>query len=104
MESAAGTFVPAKRHPRHLNAETSRLRLCGMKPEHLKQFIDGWWQWTETLTPEEHAKGFKVDIPQWEDDYFDRYIRDEYHLRRIIRYIERSRQMTKEIDAAGMLL
>ena len=24
----------------------------------------------------------------WEDDYFDRYIRDEEHLRRVVRYIE----------------
>ena len=24
----------------------------------------------------------------WEDDYFDRYVRDEAHLRRIVRYVE----------------
>src|SRR5258708_17595925 len=24
----------------------------------------------------------------WEDDYFDRYIRDEEHFRRVVRYIE----------------
>ena len=54
-----GRLVPAKRHPRHLDAETSRLRLCGMKPEHFEQLIDGKLQWTEPLTPEEQAKGFK---------------------------------------------
>jgi REP element-mobilizing transposase RayT len=30
-----------------------------MKPEHLKQLIDGKRQWSELLTPEEQAKGFK---------------------------------------------
>jgi putative transposase len=30
-----------------------------MKPEHLKQLIDGKRRWTEPLTPEEQAKGFK---------------------------------------------
>jgi REP element-mobilizing transposase RayT len=38
-----------------------------MKPEHLKQLIDGKRQWTEPLTPEEQAKGFKV----W---YFSKYL------------------------------
>jgi hypothetical protein len=30
-----------------------------MKPEHLEQLIEGKRQWTEPLTPEEQAKGFK---------------------------------------------
>ena len=30
-----------------------------MKPEHLKQLIDGKRQWTEPLSPDEQAKGFK---------------------------------------------
>jgi hypothetical protein len=100
-----------------------------MKPEHLKQLIEGKRQWSEPLTPEEQAKGFKgwysskylphFDSPgaqqyltyrladslpserrgEWEafmalEDDLEKqrkrqgYIRDEEHLRRVVRYIE----------------
>ena len=38
---------------------TRRPRPCTMKPEHLKQLIDGKRRWTEPLSPEDKAKGFK---------------------------------------------
>ena len=38
---------------------TARPRPCAMKPEHLKQLIDGKRQWSEPLRPEEQAEGFK---------------------------------------------
>ena len=91
-----------------------------MKAENLKDLIEGKRQWTESLTAEEGAKGFKgwysskylphFDSPGvqqfitytakeanrilsragtfWGNDYFDRYIRDEDHYRRAVRYIE----------------
>lgn len=37
----------------------------------------------------------------WEDDYFDRYIRDEDHLRRVVRYIENNPVKARLVGAAS---
>jgi REP element-mobilizing transposase RayT len=50
-----------------------------MKPEHLKQLIDGKRKWTEPLTPEEQARGFKgwyssKHLPQFDSPGAQQYL------------------------------
>jgi len=50
----------------------------------LGKILKGW----KGYTGKEANKILRCEGTFWQDDYFDRYIRDEAHYRRVVRYIE----------------
>jgi REP element-mobilizing transposase RayT len=51
----------------------------------LRVVLRGWKSYTATRANETLGK---IGTSFWQDDYFDRYIRDEDHYRRVVNYIE----------------
>ncbi len=54
--------------------------------EDLSKIIHSW----KSFTAHEINKARKTECAVWQDEYFDRIVRDEDHLRRIVAYIERN--------------
>ena len=54
--------------------------------EDLSKIIHSW----KSFTAHEINKARKTEGAVWQDEYFDRIVRDEDHLRRIVAYIERN--------------
>jgi len=53
-----------------------------------------------SYTAKEANKVLGRDGTFWEEDYFDRYIRDEDHYRRVVRYIEKNPVKAGLVDLA----
>jgi REP element-mobilizing transposase RayT len=79
----------------HHDGVKYRLLAWVVMPNHLHTLIEVWQtplgeilhSW-KGYTSEEANKMLGSDGTFWEEDYFDRYIRDEEHFRRVVRYIE----------------
>ena len=72
-----------------------RLLAWVVMPNHIHALIEVWQvpmgkilQSWKGYTSRQANKILSRQGTFWEDDYFDRYIRDEEHLRRAVRYIE----------------
>jgi len=79
----------------HYDGIRYRLLAWAVMPNHVHVLIEIWQTpvWSIIKSWKSYtAKGAKQILQHkgtfWEDDYFDRYIRDEAHFRRVVRYIE----------------
>ncbi len=79
----------------HHDGVKYRLLAWVVMPNHIHALIEVWQvpmgqilQSWKGYTAKEANKILARAGTFWEDDYFDRYIRDEDHLRRVVRYIE----------------
>jgi len=79
----------------HHDGVKYRLLAWVVMPNHVHALIEVWQvplgkivQSWKGYTAKEANKILGREGTLWEDDYFDRYIRDEDHLRRVMRYIE----------------
>ena len=79
----------------HHDGVSYRLLAWIVMPNHVHALIEVWQvplgkilQSWKSYTSKEANKILGRAGTFWEDDYFDRYIRDEDHLRRVVRYIE----------------
>ncbi len=79
----------------HLDGVKYRLLAWVIMPNHIHALIEVWQlplgkivQNWKSYTAKEANKILRRAGTFWEDDYFDRYIRDEDHLHRVVRYIE----------------
>lgn len=79
------------------NAVKYRLLAWVLMPNHVHVLIEIWQvplgrilhSW-KSYTAKEAHKLVGNTGPFWAEDYFDRYIRDEAHFRRVVRYIEQN--------------
>jgi putative DNA methylase len=79
----------------HSDGASYRLHAWVVMPNHVHVLIEIWqvplgeilkaWK---SFTSKMANKLLRREGSFWEDDYFDRYIRDEDHFRRVLRYIE----------------
>jgi REP element-mobilizing transposase RayT len=79
----------------HCDGVQYRLLAWVIMPNHIHALIEVWeaplgkiLQGWKSYTAKEANKILSRDGTFWQDDYFDRYIRDEEHYRRAVRYIE----------------
>ena len=79
----------------HHDCAKYRLLAWVVMPNHVHALIEVWQvplgkilQGWKGYTSKEANRILGREGTFWEEDYFDRYIRDEDHLRRVIRYIE----------------
>jgi REP element-mobilizing transposase RayT len=79
----------------HHDGVKYRLLAWVVMPNHVHALIEIWQvpmgkilQSWKGYTAKEANRILGREGAFWEDDYFDRYIRDEEHLRRVVRYIE----------------
>jgi REP element-mobilizing transposase RayT len=79
----------------HHDGVKYRLLAWVVMPNHVHALIEVWQvplgrilQSWKGYTAKEADKILGREGTFWEDDYFDRYIRDEEHLRRVVHYIE----------------
>jgi putative DNA methylase len=79
----------------HQDGVNYRLLAWVVMPNHIHALIEVWQmplgkilQGWKGYTSKAANKILGCEGAFWEDDYFDRYIRDEDHLRRVVRYIE----------------
>jgi putative transposase len=79
----------------HYDGTKYRLLAWVVMPNHIHALIEVWQLPLGRIL--QHWKGYTAKAANqilgregtfWEDDYFDRYIRDEDHFRRVVRYIE----------------
>jgi putative transposase len=79
----------------HYDGVRYRLLACVIMPNHIHALIEVWQtplgkilkDW-KGYTAKEANKILGGHGTFWENDYFDRYVRDEEHFRRVVRYIE----------------
>jgi REP element-mobilizing transposase RayT len=79
----------------HYDGVRYRLLAWVVMPNHIHALIEVWQtplgkilkDW-KSWTAKEANKVLGREGTFWEDDYFDRYIRDEDHFQRVVRYIE----------------
>lgn len=79
----------------HYDGARYRLLVWIVMPNHIHMLIEVWQtplgkilKDIKSYTAKEANKVLGREGTFWEDDYFDRYIRDEDHYRRVVRYIE----------------
>jgi len=79
----------------HYDGTLYRLLAWVIMPNHVHALIEVWHRplgeimksW-KSYTCREANRLLGCDSTFWQEDYFDRYIRDEDHFRRVVRYIE----------------
>jgi len=79
----------------HRDGRDYRLLAWVIMPNHVHALVELWHlplgellkSW-KGYTAKEVNKLLRREGTFWEGDYFDRYVRDEDHLRRVVRYIE----------------
>jgi REP element-mobilizing transposase RayT len=79
----------------HHDGEQYRLLAWVVMPNHVHALIEVWQlplgkilQGGKSYTSKVASKILGCEGAFWQEDYFDRYIRDEDHYRRVVRYIE----------------
>ncbi|HWW02065.1 MAG TPA: transposase [Candidatus Acidoferrum sp.] len=79
----------------HHDGSKYRLLAWVVMPNHVHALIEVWGvplgkiiQNWKTYTAKAANETLRRNGSFWEEDYFDRYIRDEEHFRRVVRYIE----------------
>ncbi len=79
----------------HYDGRSYRLLAWVVMPNHVHAVIEVWQvplgrilQAWKGYTAKEANKLLGREGTFWEDDYFDRYIRNEEHFRRVVRYVE----------------
>jgi REP element-mobilizing transposase RayT len=79
----------------HYDGVRYRLLAWVVMPNHIHALVEVWQtplgkilkDW-KSYTAKEANKILGREGTFWEDDYFDRYVRDQEHFRRVVRYIE----------------
>lgn len=92
----------------HHDGEKYRLLAWVIMPNHFHILIDIWQvpmgeilkSW-KSYTAKEANKILGRSGAFWEEDYFDRYVRDDDHYRRVVRYIENNPNKAKLIKSSS---
>jgi REP element-mobilizing transposase RayT len=92
----------------HADGVSYRLLAWVLMPNHVHALIEFWQvpmrkilQSWKGHTSKEANKTLRRQGQFWEDDYFDRYIRDAAHLWRVVRYIENNPVKARLVRAAA---
>ncbi|HVR34661.1 MAG TPA: transposase, partial [Methylomirabilota bacterium] len=79
----------------HHDGKSYRLLAWVIMPNHVHLLAEFWKPLGEVLRKWKSYTGKRANlllgrggVPFWQVDYFDRFIRDEEHYRRVVRYIE----------------